>query len=57
MLVWGFTAGLLDQLLRLSGWERPWSRNHIEDLPDEVVRLAMRTFDQAGVPALAEDQS
>ena len=24
MLVWGFTAGLLDVLLRLGGWERPW---------------------------------
>jgi 8-oxo-dGTP pyrophosphatase MutT (NUDIX family) len=24
MLVWGFTAGLLDALLRLGGWERPW---------------------------------
>jgi len=26
MLVWGFTAGILDQLLRLGGWERPWDR-------------------------------
>jgi 8-oxo-dGTP pyrophosphatase MutT (NUDIX family) len=24
MLVWGFTAGLLDRLLSLGGWERPW---------------------------------
>ncbi|HEX3827618.1 MAG TPA: CoA pyrophosphatase [Sporichthyaceae bacterium] len=57
MLVWGFTAGLLDRLLRLSGWERPWSRNLVEDLPDDVVRLAMRTFDAATVSALAEDHS
>jgi hypothetical protein len=22
--VWGFTAGLLDRLLELGGWARPW---------------------------------
>ncbi|MDQ2838369.1 MAG: CoA pyrophosphatase [Actinomycetota bacterium] len=26
LFVWGFTAGLLDRLLRLAGWERPWDR-------------------------------
>ena len=24
LLVWGFTAGVLDRLLSLGGWERPW---------------------------------
>ena len=24
LFVWGFTAGLLDRLLQLAGWERPW---------------------------------
>jgi hypothetical protein len=24
MLVWGFTAGVLDSLLDKSGWSRPW---------------------------------
>lgn len=24
LVVWGFTAGVLDQLLRLGGWEQPW---------------------------------
>ncbi len=24
MLVWGFTAGVVDALLRLAGWQRPW---------------------------------
>lgn len=33
MLVWGFTAGLVDMLLALGGWERPWDRGRIEDLP------------------------
>ena len=31
LFVWGFTAGLLHNLLSLSGWERPWERNRIED--------------------------
>ena len=24
LLIWGFTAGLVDKLLTLGGWERPW---------------------------------
>lgn len=27
MLVWGFTAGLLDRLLDLAGWAAPWPRD------------------------------
>jgi hypothetical protein len=50
MLVWGFTAGLLDALLRAGGWERPWHRSRVEDLPDDVVALARRGG-QAAVPA------
>lgn len=26
LLVWGFTAGLLDRLIDLGGWELPWDR-------------------------------
>ena len=33
MLVWGFTAFLIDQLLALGGWERPWDTNHVVELP------------------------
>ena len=33
MLVWGFTGNLVDRLLRLAGWERPWDRTHVEDAP------------------------
>ncbi|MFE9251011.1 NUDIX hydrolase [Streptomyces sp. NPDC007088] len=25
-LVWGFTAGVIDRVLHLAGWERPWDR-------------------------------
>lgn len=43
LLVWGFTAGLLDAVLRLGGWERPWNRDRLEDLPEEVTALAVRS--------------
>ncbi len=33
MLVWGFTAGILDILLRLGGWERPWNHSAVVDHP------------------------
>ncbi len=26
VLVWGFTAGLIDRILHFAGWERPWDR-------------------------------
>ena len=34
LLVWGFTAGLLDRLLLLGGFERPWDRSRVLELPD-----------------------
>lgn len=37
LTVWGFTAGLLDRLLRLAGWERPWDLDRIEPLPASAV--------------------
>jgi ADP-ribose pyrophosphatase YjhB (NUDIX family) len=33
LLVWGFTAGLVDTLLRLGGWEQPWDRSVVRELP------------------------
>jgi 8-oxo-dGTP pyrophosphatase MutT (NUDIX family) len=33
LLVWGFTAGLIDGLLDLGGWSRPWDRDLIVNLP------------------------
>jgi 8-oxo-dGTP pyrophosphatase MutT (NUDIX family) len=33
MLVWGFTAGVLDWLLTLAGWARPWDRSVVEPAP------------------------
>jgi len=46
MLVWGFTAAVLDRLLGLAGWERPWDRDRVAELPAEALRLAMRQREQ-----------
>jgi 8-oxo-dGTP pyrophosphatase MutT (NUDIX family) len=46
MTVWGFTAGLLDRVLALGGWDRPWNRDDVRDLPRRALELAAR-----GVPA------
>ncbi len=32
MLVWGFTAGLLDRIIQLAGWERPWDFGRTVDI-------------------------
>lgn len=42
LLVWGFTAGVLDRLLALAGWEHPWDRTRVEPLPPDMLELAMR---------------
>ena len=34
MLIWGFTAGLVDRLLALGGWERPWDATAVRELPE-----------------------
>jgi 8-oxo-dGTP pyrophosphatase MutT (NUDIX family) len=51
LLVWGFTAGLLDRLLALGGWELPWDRTRRRTLDPETLELARRgaTF-PAGLP-------
>lgn len=42
LFVWGFTAGVLDVLLTLAGWERPWDAARMVPVPaqptaDEVI--------------------
>lgn len=43
MLVWGFTAGLLNGLLALGGWEQPWDATDVRDL-----ELALRATQRGG---------
>ena len=35
LLVWGFTALLLDRVLALGGWERPWDVARVTELPPD----------------------
>lgn len=39
LFVWGFTAMLLDRLFALAGWERPWDRARLEELPEVLSPL------------------
>jgi 8-oxo-dGTP pyrophosphatase MutT (NUDIX family) len=43
LLVWGFTAGLLDRLLHLGGFERPWDPGRRRELDAATVALARRS--------------
>ncbi len=45
MIVWGFTAAVLDRMLELGGWARPWDADDVRDLPQRELDLAAR-----GVP-------
>ena len=38
LFIWGFTAGLLDRLLVLGGWARPWDENVRRELPEVFWR-------------------
>lgn len=45
MVVWGFTAAVLDRLLELAGWAVPWNADDVRPLPQRAQDLALR-----GVP-------
>jgi len=36
MLIWGFTAALVDRLLKLAGWELPWDATNVRDWSERV---------------------
>ena len=37
MLVWGFTAGIINTLLELGGWAVPWDAGRVADLPSSAL--------------------
>ncbi len=37
LLVWGFTAGLLDRMMSLAGWEQPWRGGVPQPLPEHLI--------------------
>lgn len=36
LLIWGFTAGILNTLLDLGGWTQPWDESRVYDLPPQA---------------------
>jgi hypothetical protein len=38
MLVWGFTAGLLEAILEAAGLAEPWDEHDVRPLPETAVR-------------------
>jgi len=51
LLIWGFTAGLVDRILTLGGWAKPWDDSDIRELPEAARRLAFRTRPVGGETA------
>lgn len=37
LLIWGLTAHLVDGVLDLAGWQRPWDRNRIASIPQRYL--------------------
>ncbi|MFN8075301.1 MAG: CoA pyrophosphatase [Kineosporiaceae bacterium] len=42
MFVWGFTALVLDRVLALAGWERPWDADRVVELPEQGSQAMSR---------------
>ena len=36
-LIWGLTAHLVDGLLDLAGWQRPWDRTRVLAIPERYL--------------------
>src|SRR5215203_7273377 len=54
MVVWGFTAAVLDRVLELAGWAAPWDETDVRELPRRAAHLAVRGV-PTGDPAGADD--
>ena len=55
VLLWGFTAGILDALFEHVGWTRPWDRSVVQTLPKEHIDWR-RVASFLGVETKAEVQ-
>ncbi|HVE62919.1 MAG TPA: CoA pyrophosphatase [Mycobacteriales bacterium] len=51
LLVWGFTAGLVDALLRFGGWALPWEPADVVDRPEPRLAAGHAPYDPADVPS------
>ena len=48
LLVWGFTAGVVDRLLHFGGWEQPWDAGRRRELDAERLAMAARSSPALG---------
>lgn len=48
LFVWGFTAGILDRVLRLAGWEQPWDRTKRRSVPAIPEPAQVDTIEAGG---------
>ena len=48
MLIWGFTAVLIDRLLAMGGWEVPWDTGRAAELPPGAVLTGLDGPGEAG---------
>lgn len=47
VLLWGFTAGIVDALLRFLGWSQDWDRSVHRPLPEDLIDRGLRErFDE-----------
>jgi len=42
MVVWGFTAAVLDRVLEMAGWAVSWDETDVRELPRRAADLADR---------------
>ena len=55
MVVWGFTAGLLDAVLTAAGLARPWNQSDVRPLPDPPAVVDPPDDDGAGTGDPTDD--
>jgi 8-oxo-dGTP pyrophosphatase MutT (NUDIX family) len=49
LFVWGFTAGILDRLIQLAGWERDWDTDRFEQLPAQPEPAQVDVIEVGGL--------
>ena len=54
LVLWGFTGGVINALLRRAGWEEPWSSGGGEDGAEEPHNLFTTLASSANGEALGE---
>ncbi len=54
MFVWGFTAGILDRVFALAGWERPWPHDRFRPIPQPPLPRGEVDDDDVAVGAEGE---